>query len=64
LAKDFPKEQWILVIQQSINNGWTDIYKLKDGENHDTRMREPGKFVHESTARQPESGTGWGLQHA
>lgn len=26
----FPKEQWIDIIRQSIDKGWTDIYELKD----------------------------------
>ena len=26
----FPREQWIAIIQQSIDQGWTDIYPLKE----------------------------------
>ena len=28
----FPKEQWIDIIRQSIDQGWTDIYPLKETE--------------------------------
>ena len=28
----FPKEQWIDIIRQSIDQGWTDIYPLKEAE--------------------------------
>lgn len=28
----FPREQWIPIIQQSIDQGWTDIYPLKEVE--------------------------------
>ena len=28
----FPKEQWIDIIRQSIDQGWTDIYPLKSTE--------------------------------
>ena len=29
----FPKEQWIAIIHQSIDKGWTDIYALKEDRN-------------------------------
>lgn len=28
----FPREQWIDIIRQSIDQGWTDIYPLKKAE--------------------------------
>ena len=28
----FPREQWIDIIRQSIDQGWTDIYPLKETE--------------------------------
>ena len=28
LQKEFPREQWIPILQQSIDKGWTDIYPL------------------------------------
>ena len=29
--KSFPKEEWISILHQSIDQGWTDIYELKKG---------------------------------
>ena len=37
----FPREQWIAIIQQSIDQGWTDIYPLKGAENAKTQKDAP-----------------------
>ena len=38
----FPREQWIAIIQQSIDKGWLDIYELKEGGSYDgNRQNKP-----------------------
>ena len=37
----FPREEWIAIIHQSIDQGWTDIYPLKGVENKETEKSAP-----------------------
>lgn len=37
----FPREEWIAIIHQSIDQGWTDIYPLKGAENKETEKSAP-----------------------
>ena len=37
----FPREQWIDILHQSIDQGWTDIYPLKGAENKETEKSAP-----------------------
>jgi len=37
----FPREQWIEILHQSIDQGWTDIYPLKGVENKETEKSAP-----------------------
>lgn len=39
--QNFPREQWVAILHQSIDKGWQDIYELKEGENNGTRQNKP-----------------------
>ena len=64
LEEKFPKEQWIDIIHQSIDNGWTDIYGLKGSDRYDTRGSGQKQSVY--TNAPESSGSGgkqWNLKH-
>ena len=64
LEEKFPKEQWIDIIHQSIDNGWTDIYGLKGSDRYDTKGSGQKQSVH--TNAPESSGSGgkqWNLKH-
>lgn len=58
----FPREQWIAIIQQSIDKGWLDIYELKEGGSYDgNRQNKP---VYRNDPEKSGSGKKFNVRYA
>lgn len=59
--QNFPREQWVAILHQSIDKGWQDIYELKEGENNGTRQNKP---VHRNDSQDSGSSGKYNIKYS